>query len=116
MWNANCGFLPVEASDGKVIGMITTATFASRWERGIGLPGDVTVSEVMPGKLYSCAPDDDIHMALQTMKEEGKVSPTAGDSEKRSSGWRGFDGRHIVARRTRAPDGKRTGNCPLMGL
>jgi hypothetical protein len=28
--------------------------------------------EVIPGKLYSCAPDDDIHMALQTMKE-GKV-------------------------------------------
>jgi len=31
--------------------------------------GDINVGEVMSGKLYACAPDDDIHVALQTMKE-----------------------------------------------
>jgi CBS domain len=36
------------------------------------LPGDVAVGEVMSRKLHFCAPDEEIHMALQTMKE-GKV-------------------------------------------
>ena len=27
------------------------------------------MGQVMSGKLYSCAPDDDIHTALQTMME-----------------------------------------------
>lgn len=72
MWNANCGFLPVEASDGKVIGVITDRDICIALGTRNRLAGDVTVSEVMPGKLYSCAPDDDIHVALQTMKE-GKV-------------------------------------------
>jgi predicted transcriptional regulator len=34
------------------------------------LAGDIAVGEVMSGKLYSCAPDDEIHFTLQTMKEE----------------------------------------------
>ena len=69
MWNANCGFLPVQSADGKIIGVIT--------DRDIGIAlgtrncraGEVSVGEVMSGKLYTCAPDDDIHMALQTMRE-----------------------------------------------
>ena len=72
MWNANCGFLPVEVSDGKVIGVITDRDICIALGTRNRLAGDVTVSEVMSGKLYSCAPDDDIHMALETMKE-GKV-------------------------------------------
>jgi CBS domain-containing protein len=70
MWNANCGFLPVEVSDGKVIGVITDRDICIALGTRNRLAGDVTVSEVMSGKLYSCAPDDDIHMALETMKEE----------------------------------------------
>jgi CBS domain-containing protein len=68
MWNANCGFLPVEAQDGKVIGVITDRDFCI----ALGTSGDINVGEVMSGKLYACAPDDDIHVALQTMTE-GKV-------------------------------------------
>jgi CBS-domain-containing membrane protein len=37
----------------------------------------------MSGKLYSCAPDDDIHVALQTMKE-GKVRRLPVIAQKRS--------------------------------
>jgi len=72
MWNANCGFLPVEAPDGKVIGVITDRDICIALGTRSRLPGDVAVGEVMSGKLYSCAPDDDVHIALQTMKE-GKV-------------------------------------------
>lgn len=72
MWNANCGFLPVQAPDGKLIGVITDRDICIALGTRNRLAGDVVVGEVMSGKLYSCAPDDDIHMALQTMKE-GKV-------------------------------------------
>jgi CBS domain-containing protein len=72
MWNANCGFLPVEAPDGKVIGVITDRDICIALGTRSRLPGDIAVGDVMSGKLYSCAPDDDIHIALQTMKE-GKV-------------------------------------------
>jgi CBS domain-containing protein len=72
MWNANCGFLPVEAPDGKVIGVVTDRDICIALGTRSRLPGDVAVGEVMSGKLYSSAPDDDIHLALQTMKE-GRV-------------------------------------------
>jgi CBS domain-containing protein len=72
MWNANCGFLPVEAADGKVIGVVTDRDLCIALGTRSQLPGDVTVGEVLSSKLYSCAPDDDIHIALQTMSK-GKV-------------------------------------------
>jgi len=72
MWNADCGFLPVRSVDGKVVGVVTDRDICMALGTRNRLPGDVKVGEVMSGKVYSCAPDDDIHIALQTMKE-GKV-------------------------------------------
>lgn len=72
MWNANCGFLPVEGANGKTVGVVTDRDICVALGTRNRLPGDVTVGEVMSGKLYSCDPDDDIHIALQTMRE-GKV-------------------------------------------
>lgn len=69
MWNANCGFLPVEAEDGKVIGVLTDRDICVALATRNRLAGEVTVGEVMSDKLYSCDPDDEIHIALQTMKE-----------------------------------------------
>src|SRR6516225_10126199 len=67
MWNANCGFLPVERTDGKIVGVVTDRDICVALGTRNRLPGDVTVGEVMSGKLHSCDPDDDIHTALQTM-------------------------------------------------
>jgi CBS domain-containing protein len=72
MWNANCGFLPVEAADGKVIGVVTDRDICIALGTRCQLSGDITVGEVLSGKLYSCAPDDDIHIGLQIMSK-GKV-------------------------------------------
>ena len=69
MWNANCGFLPVESAEGRVIGVITDRDICVALGTRNCPAGEVTVAEVLTGKLYSCAPDDDIHMALQTLKE-----------------------------------------------
>jgi CBS domain-containing protein len=69
MWNANCGFLPVQSADGKVIGVITDRDICIALGTRNCPAGEVSVSQVMSGKLYSSAPDDDIHTALQTMME-----------------------------------------------
>lgn len=69
MWNANSGFLPVLAEDGKVIGVLTDRDICVALATRNRLPGDVTAGEVMSGRLYFCDPDDDIHIALQRMKE-----------------------------------------------
>jgi len=69
MWNANCGFLSVQSAEGKVIGVITDRDICIALGTRNRPAGEVTVAEVMSGKLYSCAPDDDIHLALRTMGE-----------------------------------------------
>jgi CBS domain-containing protein len=69
MWNANCGFLPVQSADGRVIGVITDRDICIALGTRNCPAGEVSVGEVMSSKLYSCAPDDDIHMALHTMRE-----------------------------------------------
>ena len=69
MWNANCGFLPVQSAEGKVIGVITDRDICIALGTRNCPAGEIRVGEVMSGELHSCGPDDDIHMALQTMRE-----------------------------------------------
>ena len=67
MWTSNCGFLPVESIEGKVIGVITDRDICIALGTRNRPAGEIKVGEVMLEKLYSCGPDDDVHHALQTM-------------------------------------------------
>ena len=69
MWNANCGCLPVLSADGKVSGVVTDRDICVALGTRNRVAGDVTVGEVMSDKLYSCAPEDEIHLALQTFRD-----------------------------------------------
>ncbi len=69
MWTGNCGFLPVVGNEGKVIGIVTDRDICIALGTRGRPSGDVTVAEVMSAKVYSCAPEDDIHVALRTMRE-----------------------------------------------
>ncbi len=69
MWTANCGFLPVESVEGKVMGVITDRDICIALGTRNRPAGEVKVGEVISEKLYSCGPDDDVHRALQTMGE-----------------------------------------------
>jgi CBS domain-containing protein len=71
MWVGNCGFLPVVGVDSKVVGVVTDRDICIALGTRNKLPGDLTVREVLSSKLYSCSPDDDIHIALQEMKNGG---------------------------------------------
>ena len=69
MWNANCGCLPVLTMDGKISGVITDRDICVALGTRNRVAGEVKVAEVMSDKLYCCAPEDEIHLALQTFRE-----------------------------------------------
>jgi CBS domain-containing protein len=72
MFENDCGVLPVLDSSGTVIGMITDRDIAMAVGIRNRIPSEITVFEVKPDprELYACAPEDDIHAALQTMREQ----------------------------------------------
>jgi CBS domain-containing protein len=72
MWTGNCGFLPIKGSDGKVIGVITDRDIAIALGTQGQPSGEMTVADAMSHKVYSCAPEDDVHAALRVMRE-GRV-------------------------------------------
>ncbi len=71
MWNGNCGFLPVMGADGKIVGVITDRDVCIALGTRKRLPGETTVGEVISHRLFACAPEDDVHVALLVMKEGG---------------------------------------------
>jgi CBS domain-containing protein len=71
MWTGNCGFLPVMGTNGKIVGVVTDRDICIALGTRNRVAGDITVREVMSGKLFACSPDDDVHIALQMMKEGG---------------------------------------------
>jgi CBS domain-containing protein len=73
MWANDCGALPVLDDQGQVLGMITDRDIAMAVGSRNRAPSDIAVFEVKPNprELFTCAPDDDIHTALQTMREQG---------------------------------------------
>lgn len=69
MFAGDCGALPV-VLEHKVMGIITDRDIAialgTRGKRAAEIP----VGEVMSTNMYACAPDDDIHTALKTLRRE----------------------------------------------
>lgn len=69
MWTGNCGFLPVVGKQDEVIGIITDRDICVALGTRGRPSGEVKVAEVMSSKVYSCKPEDDIHVALRAMRE-----------------------------------------------
>lgn len=69
MWKGNCGFLPVLESTGRIKGVITDRDICVALGTRNKAAGNVTVGEVMHGKLLKCSAEDEIHVVLQTMRE-----------------------------------------------
>jgi CBS domain-containing protein len=69
LWNRNCGILPVVDANLKVIGVVTDRDICIALGTRSRLPGELIVGEVMSGKLFACAPEDDIRKALATMAQ-----------------------------------------------
>ncbi len=69
MGTGNCGFLPEVGKDEKVIGVITDRAICVAPGTRSRPSGEVRVDEVMSSKVFSCAPEDDIRLALRAMRE-----------------------------------------------
>lgn len=68
MLDGDCGILPVVAEE-KLVGVVTDRdmyiALATRNRRA----SEMTVGEVVQTPVYTCQPDDDVHAALETMKQ-----------------------------------------------
>ena len=70
MWGNDCGALPVLGGEGKVVGMITDRDICFGAATKNLAPSEVSVGEVITGQVFACSPDDDIGVALMTMRRE----------------------------------------------
>jgi CBS domain-containing protein len=70
MLEADCGILPV-IDGGKLFGVVTDRdlciALATRNKRA----SDIAVGQVVRAPVYSCSSEDEVHIALQTMKRHG---------------------------------------------
>lgn len=69
LWNGNCGFLPVVSEEGKIVGVVTDRDICVALGTRNRVAAELNVADVMTQKVCSCAPEDEIHVALQTMRD-----------------------------------------------
>jgi len=69
LWKGGVGSLPV-VEDGRVMGVITDRDIAIALGTRNARAAETLVRDVSLPKLFYCAPEDDIHLALQTMRAQ----------------------------------------------
>jgi len=69
LWKEGVGSLPVVEA-GRVLGVITDRDIAIALGTRNAKAGETLVRSVSLPKLFYCAPEDDIHVALQTMRAQ----------------------------------------------
>ena len=67
LWDADCGILPV-VEGGKLVGVVTDRDMYIALATRNKPASQVTVGDVATGTVWACGPDDDVHVALDTMK------------------------------------------------
>jgi CBS domain-containing protein len=70
MWDTDCGVLPVLNGDGQVLGMITDRDICMACATKNRAPSELTVFDAVSGMTYRCKMSDDLHIALDIMKQE----------------------------------------------
>jgi CBS domain-containing protein len=66
---ADCGFLPV-VDGGKLVGVVTDRDMYVALATRNKTASQLTVGDVTSGKVSSCHPDDDVHVALDMMASQ----------------------------------------------
>ena len=70
MWEVDCGAVPVTDNQGKVVGVITDRDICIAGATRYRAEWDIPVGDVISKTLHACAPADDVHVALATMKRQ----------------------------------------------
>src|SRR5918993_4730910 len=68
MWRKDCGSVPIVDAEQRIVGMITDRDICMAVCTRNKLATELKVGEVMSGKVFACAPDDNIRDAMETMQ------------------------------------------------
>jgi CBS domain-containing protein len=68
MWEGDCGAVPVTDERDHVVGVITDRDICIAAATRPRTEGEIPVKDVITKALYTCAPNDDVRAALETMK------------------------------------------------
>ena len=68
MWEGDCGAVPVTDERDRVVGVITDRDICIAAATRPRTEGEIPVKDVISKALYTCAPGDDLRVALETMK------------------------------------------------
>ena len=69
LWGADCGILPV-VDEGKLVGVVTDRDMYVALATRNKPASQITVGDVATGKVWAGGPDDDVHVALDTMASQ----------------------------------------------
>ena len=67
LWNGDCGILPV-TDEGKLVGVVTDRDMYIALGTRNRPASDIAVGDVASATVWTCAPTDDVHAALDTMR------------------------------------------------
>jgi len=70
MWRQDCGIVPVIDDARRVLGVLTDRDLCMATATRHRRPEDMTAGDVMSGRLFSVGPDDDLGVALDTMRAQ----------------------------------------------
>jgi CBS domain-containing protein len=88
MWEGDCGAVPVITDDRKVIGMITDRDICIASATRSKPPAEIRASEVISTNhgVHAVKPDDDVRVALRTMRKHRVRRLAVIDREQRLAG------------------------------
>jgi len=69
MWDCDCGIVPVVNEERKLIGVVTDRDICIAAATRAARPSDIRVNDVMAREVATCGIDDDVQVALRTMKD-----------------------------------------------
>jgi CBS domain-containing protein len=69
LWGADCGILPV-VDGGKLVGVVTDRDMYIALATRDKPASQLTIGDVATAKVWACGPDDDVHVALDTMASQ----------------------------------------------
>lgn len=86
MWRQDCGFVPVIDDARRVVGVLTDRDLCMATATRHRRPEEMTARDVMSGRLFSVGLDDDIHVAMETMRTQRVRRLPVVDAEGRLEG------------------------------
>lgn len=117
MWRRDCGFVPVvESPSGRFAGVITDRDIciavATRHTPAASIP----VGETMSRHVFTCAPSDDVRVAMHRMSEGQVRRLPVVDKQGKLSGVVSLNDLALAAERTSRREDEGIGYADVMGV